>query len=163
IADRLEPAGDRIDLGLEELVADGVARLIAEAELLDHRLRAGRALLGEPAEAESGDLDDGAEAIAGELAGLDRAGNPQRASGRAGLDDGTAGEAARVEQQVSRLVFGRSGLQAVSERRRDPLFESGELVEIGGLWPGFDRLFETAQFIIDHQRVANAGDRPMQG
>ena len=43
IADGLEASGDRIHFGFEKLITDRVARLIAQAELGDHGLGAGRA------------------------------------------------------------------------------------------------------------------------
>ncbi len=61
-----------------------------------------------------------AQLVAVQLARLDRAGDRQRPARRAQLQSGTAGEAARIEQQISGLLVLGTRLQAIRQGRGDP-------------------------------------------
>ena len=78
IANRLQPAGGGIDLGLEEIVADRVGLRIAEPQLIRHHRRSGRSFTRQPGEAERGDFDDRVLRAVFELARFHDASDRQR-------------------------------------------------------------------------------------
>ena len=102
IAECAQTSGQWIDLGFEEIVADGV--LVGQPHPQCGRRRAGWAALRNPCEAKSRHFDNEPGLVAVKLRRLERAFDRQRATDAVQLQGDSPGETARIQQQVTGAV-----------------------------------------------------------
>ena len=150
VADRAETAGGRIDLRLEELVAD--AAVVGQAQPAGRWRRSWRPLAGEPCEPQSRNLDHHATDAVVELAGLDRAALRNHARHAAQFQGDAAVEAARVEQEIAGVIRLTAGRQAPGQDRRRQVLRLRQFLR-GGRRLAFHAVFQARQVFLERTAV----------
>src|SRR5262249_31672058 len=119
VADRNESAGCRVDGRLEELVAH--ASFVRQPHARGWRRRSRQRGSGHPRKAQAGHLDHEPAGAIAKLARFDRASDMDRPVQVEQLQSGAPREATRIEQEVARIIRGRSTSQSLSKRLRGAL------------------------------------------